>query len=65
MTHNRENRTPVSTPTAGIYERPRVTVIGEDSRVILGVPGGGDDYFGFSFPIFEFESDGVDTSSNE
>jgi hypothetical protein len=46
------------TADVGTYEPPRVTLIGEDHEVILGVPGSGDDYFGYSRADFEFEPDG-------
>jgi hypothetical protein len=58
MTTTREIRSSNSmTPRTGAYERPRLTLIGDGRRVILGVPGGGDDYFGFSRERFEFEPD--------
>ena len=44
------------------YEAPVLTVIGDASQVILGVPGGGDDYFGFTIWEFEFEPDSDETA---
>ena len=49
---------PTATPArATAYEPPVLIPIGDAERVVLGVPGGGDDYFGFSWWQFEFEED--------
>jgi hypothetical protein len=58
MRHSETQRVSHTVADVGAYEPPRVTLIGEDRQVILGVPANGDDYFGYSFPHFEFEPDG-------
>ncbi len=42
---------------ATTYESPVLLLIGDAENVVLGVPGGGDDHFGFSPWQFEFEED--------
>jgi hypothetical protein len=49
---------PTTTRTnATAYEPPVLILIGDAENVVLGVPGGGDDHFGFSPWQFEFEED--------
>ena len=42
---------------ATAYESPVLLLIGDAENVVFGVPGGGDDHFGFSPWQFEFEED--------
>ena len=49
---------PTITPTnATPYEPPVLLSIGDAENVVLGLPGGGDDQFGFSPWQFEFQED--------
>jgi hypothetical protein len=48
-------------PIEPVYDEPEVTLIGDASAVILGMPGGGfDGAYSMSIPDFEFEPDGRD-----
>ena len=49
---------PTPAPTTDTaYEPPVLITIGDAARVVLGIPGGGDDHFGFSPWQFEFQED--------
>ena len=55
MNHHDHLKTGSTRPTA--YEPPVLIPIGDAEHVVLGIPGGGDDHFGFSPWQFEFEDD--------
>lgn len=55
MNHHDDPTTTRTNATA--YEPPVLILIGDAENVVLGVPGGGDDHFGFSPWQFEFEED--------
>jgi hypothetical protein len=42
------------------YEAPRLSVVGDARTIVLGLAGGGWDYFSWSDPEFEFEPDADD-----
>ena len=44
-----------------VYEPPVLIPIGRVANVVLGFPGGGDDYFGFVPWQFEFQQDNDET----
>lgn len=48
---------PTTRTNAAPYERPVLIPVGDAENVVLGLPGGGDDQFGFSPWKFEFEED--------
>ena len=39
------------------FEAPALIPLGDAENVVLGIPWGGDDYFGFTPPRFEFQVD--------
>ena len=55
MNHQDDLTTTRTNATA--YEPPILILIGDAENVVLGVPGGGDDHFGFSPWQFEFKED--------
>lgn len=55
MNHHDDPKPARTTDTA--YEPPALIPIGDAVNVVLGIPGGGDDYFGFIPWQFEFEDD--------
>ena len=55
MNHHDDPTTARTTDTA--YEPPVLILIGDAANVVLGIPGGGDDHFGFSPWQFEFKED--------
>ena len=60
MSHikNVHENTPIND---AVYDEPEVTLIGDASTVILGMPGGGfDGAYSMSIPDFEFEPDDRD-----
>ena len=46
--------------SAAAYEPPVLIPIGDADNVVLGIPGGGDDQFGFCPWQFEFQEDNDD-----
>ena len=42
---------------ATAFEPPALVPIGDAENVVLGIPGIGDDYLGFTPPGFEFQED--------
>ena len=55
MNHHDEPTT--NRTTAKAYESPVLIPIGDVENVVLGIPWGGDEYFGFTPPRFEFQED--------
>jgi len=59
MTQNDTVSNPDSTQSAKpAYVCPRLTIVGYAHDVILGIAGGGDDFFGYSRSKFEIVADG-------
>jgi hypothetical protein len=51
--------------TSSDYEPPRLEIIGDASKVILGVAGNGNDFFGYTDAEFEFEPDGDEHNASQ
>ncbi len=54
---NARNEPTTTRTNAAVFEAPALVPIGDAEDVVLGFPWGGDDYFGFTPPRFEFQED--------
>ena len=54
---NTRDDPPTTRTCATAFEAPTLVSIGDAQSVVLGLPWGGDDHFGYSPPRFEFEED--------
>ena len=54
---NTRNDGTIARTTATLFEAPTLVAIGDAQSVVLGVPWGGHDHFGYAPPRFEFEED--------
>lgn len=50
----------ITRTNAPAFEAPALIPIGDAGNVVLGIPGGGDEHFGFTPPRFEFEEDDLE-----
>ena len=54
---NKHHHTVPAPPDDTVYKPPVLIAVGDAQNVVLGLPGGGDDQFGFSPWQFEFDED--------
>ena len=54
---NTRDDSTISRTNAAAFEPPALVSIGDADRVVLGLPWGGDDHFGYAPPLFEFQED--------
>ncbi len=47
----------ITRTNATVFEAPTLVAIGDAPSVVLGVPWGGHDHFGYAPPRFEFQED--------
>lgn len=52
----RDNAT-ITRTNATAFEAPTLVLIGDAESVVLGIPWGGHDHFGYAPPQFEFQED--------
>ena len=54
---NTRDDPPTTRTCATAFEAPTLVSIGDAESVVLGLPWGGDDHFGYAPPRFEFQED--------